>query len=204
VTLEVEPGVALEASFAPGSRAAAVVAPPHPLYGGRMDSPVVGEVVQAVAVAGAASMAFNWRGVGASTGPPSGEGGAAERDYAAALAFLAEQIDAPRWACGYSFGGATAIRAAAADPGVNRLVLVSPPASMIDAEALRSFEGPIFLAAGERDDLVQPGELEALVSPMPRAHFCALADADHFFVAAGLPQLGSELGLWLESTGGNS
>merc|ERR1711969_526957 len=109
-------------------------------------------------------MAFNWRGVGARTGPPSGEGGAVERDYAAALAFLAEQVDAPRWACGYSSGGATAIRAAAADPGVNRLVLVSPPASMIDAEALRSFEGPIFLAAGERDDLVQPGELEALVS----------------------------------------
>jgi len=204
MTLEVEHGVSLEGSFTPGSRAAAVVAPPHPLYGGRMDSPVVGEVVQAVVAAGAASMAFNWRGVGASTGRPSGEDGAAERDYAAALTFLAERIDAPRWACGYSYGGGTAIRAAAVDPGVDRLVLVSPPASMIDVEAFRRFEGPIFLAVGERDDLVQPGELEALVSPMPLAHFCALADADHFFVAAGLPQLGAELGLWLESTGGLS
>ncbi len=199
MTLEVEDGLSLEASFATGSQAAAVVAPPHPLYGGRMDSPVVGEVVRAVAAAGAASLAFNWRGVGASTGRPSGEGGEAERDYAAALAFLADRIDAPRWACGYSFGGATAIRAAAADPGVDRLILVAPPASMIDAERMRRFEGRIFLAVGENDDLVQPGELEALVSPMPRAYFCALAETDHFFATAGLPELGAELGRWLES-----
>ena len=158
-----------------------------------MDSPVVAEVIRAVAAVGAASVAFNWRGVGASTGPASGDGGDAERDYAAALAFLARRVDAPRWACGYSFGGATAVRAAAVDPGVERLVLVAPPKSMIDAEALGRFEGPIFLAVGENDDLVQPGELEALISPMPRAHFCALPDTDHFFAAAGLPELGVEL-----------
>ena len=72
---------------------------------------------------------------------------------------------------------------------------------MIDTQVFRRFEGPIFLAVGERDDLVQPAELEALVAPMPRAHFCPLEEADHFFASAGLSQLGVELDRWLESNG---
>lgn len=166
-----------------------------------MDSPVIVELVRALAEVDVAALAFNWRGVGASGGIPSGEGMVADEDYAAALAFVAERVDAPRWACGYSFGGATAIRAVAADPGLERLILVSPPASMIDVSAFRRFEGSIFLAVGDRDDLVQPGELEALVKPMPLAHFCLVAGTDHFFAGAGLSKLGSELGEWLDSGG---
>ena len=57
----------------PGNAWGSVIAPPHPLYGGSMDSPVVNEVAWASARSGVAAVRFNWRGVGASTGVPSGE-----------------------------------------------------------------------------------------------------------------------------------
>lgn len=203
-TIELAPGASLEGAFTPGSTAAAVVAPPHPLYGGRMDSAVVVELVRALGAVDVATLAFNWRGVGASAGSPSGADAVADEDYAAALSFLAGRVDAPRWACGYSFGAATAIRAAAADPGIERLVVVAPPAAMIDAESFQRFEGPVFLAVGERDALVKPGALKALVAPMKRAHFCPLADTDHFFMGPGLSQLGRELASWLVQRGPDS
>ena len=68
-----------------GSDSGAVVAPPHPLYGGSMDSPVVNEVSYACRKAGLAALRFNWRGVGASAGRPSGEVADADADYAALL-----------------------------------------------------------------------------------------------------------------------
>ena len=91
----------------------AVIAPPHPLYGGSMDSPVVAELAHACRGADLASLRFNWRGVGASGGEPTGDLDAAAEDYAAGLAFLAESVDAPLVACGYSFGALAAARCSA-------------------------------------------------------------------------------------------
>ena len=59
----------------------AVVAPPHPLYGGSMDSPVVTEIAHACANTQTASLRFNWRGVGGSAGQMSGEPDVGLADY---------------------------------------------------------------------------------------------------------------------------
>ena len=86
-------GAALEGLWLPargegGARGGAVMAPPHPLMGGSMDSPVATEVAMAASDAGLGALRFNWRGVGASAGVPSGEQADADADYGAALAFL--------------------------------------------------------------------------------------------------------------------
>ena len=49
-------------------RALAVVAHPHPLYGGTMDNKVVTTVARAFGERGAATFRFNFRGVGATEG----------------------------------------------------------------------------------------------------------------------------------------
>jgi len=111
------PAESLEGIFlagASGEARGAVLAPPHPLYGGSIESPVLTELAFACTQAGLASLRFNWRGVGASAGEPSGEAGDADLDYASALEHLAETIPGPLVGGGYSFGSAAALRAARA------------------------------------------------------------------------------------------
>ena len=68
VTVPVEDeGLVLEGVWQNGDRGA-VVAPPHPLYGGSFDNPVVNEIAYALHRLGQASLRVHWRGVGASPG----------------------------------------------------------------------------------------------------------------------------------------
>ncbi len=161
---------------------------------------MVGEIAEALAGAGVATLRFDWRGVGGSAGTPTGDEASAVADYASALAFDARDGEGPVFACGYSFGAAMAIRAAIADPAVDALVLVAPPASMIDPGSLRQFRGRIFLAVGDADSLVDPAALKALFSGLDSAHIGLLAGVDHFFMGGGLPELGREFAGWLEAT----
>jgi alpha/beta superfamily hydrolase len=81
-------GLVLEAVWQAGDHKGAVIAPPHPEYGGSLDSPVVNEIAYGLHREGYASLRFNWRGVGASQGRLSGDVDAAMEDYAAALGHL--------------------------------------------------------------------------------------------------------------------
>lgn len=191
--------LALEGIFVGGQgvdAAGAVIAPPHPLYGGSLESPVVGEVAHACARASIATVRFNWRGVGASSGERSGDSRDADADYAAALEHLAETVSGPLLAAGYSFGAATAIRVGAASPRVRRLVLVSPPPSLLDTEALSGFPGRALLVTGGRDELAPAAELEPWVGGEARRALEVIPEADHFFMD-GLATLGRVVGEWL-------
>lgn len=196
-----EQGEALEGLFVPpdeGRDGGAVIAPPHPLYGGSMDSPVVSELAWACTKAGLASLRFNWRGVGGSTGAPTGDLALGAEDFAAALLQLGRTVAGPLVAAGYSFGAAAAVRAAAPQPRVRRLVLVAPPPSLLDLDALREGSREILLLAGEHDAIAPPSVLEAIARELPQARFVRLDEADHFF-AAGLAQLTAEVATWLGS-----
>ena len=136
-----DPNLALEGLHVPvpdGPLGGTVIAPPHPLYGGSMDSPVVTEIAHACQHTGLESLRFNWRGVGASAGDMTGDPAVGTADYAAALDWIEETVDGPIVACGYSFGAATAVRAAVGRPRIQRLLLVAPPSVMIDPKMLAS------------------------------------------------------------------
>jgi hypothetical protein len=186
--LYVAPDPALEE---PGG---AVIAPPHPLYGGSMDSPVVNELSYAFAKAGLATLRFDWRGVGASAGRPSGELAHAREDYAAALAQLGESVSGRLVAAGYSFGAAAA--ALAADPRVRTLLLVAPPPALLDEGALAARLLDVWIVTGEHDAIAPAGPLRALAEKLPRGRFALVDEADHFF-AAGLADLGKVVTRWL-------
>jgi len=159
-----------------------VVAAPHPQMGGSMDSPVTTELAFALEQAGLASLRFNWRGVGASAGAPSGDADDADVDFAASLAFLRETVDGPVCAAGYSFGAAAALRATRTHRWLRRLVLVAPPPRIVDAALLESFEGPVLLVAGDRDDFVDPSVLAEWAARHDRVQLEVIEGADHFFM----------------------
>src|SRR5687768_18215187 len=109
VTLDVSAAVALQASLALPAHASAgvVICHPHPLYGGDMENPLILDVRDVCYGADLATLRFNFRGTGQSTGRH--DGGAGERDdVRAALSALAGRLRAPGAVAlaGYSFGAA--------------------------------------------------------------------------------------------------
>ena len=194
--------LALEGLFVAGADAAnrgAVIAPPHPLYGGSMDSPVVSEIAFAFQRSGMASLAFNWRGVGASAGAPSGELADALADYAAALAHLEQTVEGPLTACGYSFGAVAATRLLGHNARVGRALLVAPPPSMLDSGTLAAFRGPLLIIAGEEDAFAPFSEVEKLAASLERTELVSVLEADHFFMN-GLAQIGRATADWIART----
>jgi hypothetical protein len=161
---------------------AAVMCHPHPLYGGTMHNKVVHRAAATLHALGAAVLRFNFRGAGKSAGRHDGGDGEVE-DARAALAFLSQRYpDARRWLAGFSFGAWIASRLAAAEPQVERLILIAPPVTTSSFEALESLATPKLVLQGSADDVVPPAAV--------REHFRRWAEpkrlveipgATHFF-----------------------
>jgi len=173
----------LEGRWLKGSAGGAVIAPPHPEYGGRLDHPVVALVADELARTGMATLAFNWSGVGSSGGDVSGDPGQADADYTAALDELARRGGAPPIvAAGYSFGAAAALRLA---DRVDRLVLVAPPVALLGAEDLERCERPVTVLLGDADIYAPVDVASALMPKQPDARLVILPGTDHFFSTPG-------------------
>lgn len=188
------PGSALEGLWLPargdeGARGGAVVAAPHPLMGGSMESPVATELGIATSDQGFTSLRFNWRGVGGSAGLRSGEAAHADVDYFAALDFMEESVEGPLVACGYSWGAVTAARVVIQRARVHRLVMVSPPTSMLDGDVLKAFGHPILVIVGDRDEYVPIEPLKEMITGLDGVCLEVLEGVDHFFMA-GLADIG--------------
>lgn len=179
----------LEGRWTPGNDKAATVAPPHPLYGGNADNPVVQSLVEGLTAANRGVLAFNWRGCGKSGGIRSGEFAEAEVDYRAALDRLREIIAPPYTAAGYSFGALAAISTALASEGIERLLLVSPPATFLEQIPLERFEGEIDLICGDRDEYSPLALLTSFEARMPTLNLRIVAGADHFFSSGGFGEI---------------
>lgn len=137
-------------------RGTAVVAHPHPLFGGTMTNKVVQTLARAFVQCGWRVVRFNFRGVGASAGAHDhGEGEA--RDLLAVVNQMAP-ADAPLALAGFSFGAYVTCRAVAvlpADRAVERLVMVGTAASRFVVPAVPHELHPRTLVVhGEQDDTV--------------------------------------------------
>jgi hypothetical protein len=173
-----------------GADRVAVVAPPHPEYGGSLDNPVVTELAHALHREGWASLRFNWRGVGGSQGRATGEPGPALADYLAAVDHAAQTLPGPLLAAGYSFGAATALVAALHDDRIRRLLLVAPPPAMLRSVTLGELARPLRVIVGSGDRLAPLHQLQPLLDGAPDVRLEVIAGADHFFFTSGLAELG--------------
>jgi alpha/beta superfamily hydrolase len=166
----------------------ALIAHPHPLYGGTADNKVVTTLAKAFRELGCITLRPNFRGVGGSEG--AHDHGVAETDDLLAVhAYARERFgaDLPVYLAGFSFGAHVITRLAqrlvdAREPA-KRLVLVGTAAGFI--EGLRTYD----TAAVPADTIVIHGSQDETV---PLANVLAWAEmlelpitvvpgADHFF-----------------------
>jgi len=163
---------------------AAVVCHPHPLYGGSMYNNVVDAVLEALHARGFVSLRFNFRGVGQSEGEFDNGKGEAD-DAVAAVRFLTTQKRvraADAVLAGYSFGAATAVRAAPSVEEVTAIVTVALSLGMIDPSALGTIAKPVVLLAGDQDSYCPANLLTALAERLgSSAQLKIITGADHFF-----------------------
>lgn len=201
VTLATSDGAALEAWLRPPqtSRGGVVICHPHPLYGGDMDNPVVVRVAEVCADLGLATLRFNFRGVGASTGT-HGDGEAEQLDVQAALAHLARELPAgmPPALAGYSFGAVVAAQVVGRGARVAALALIAPPLGLRGEGpfvGLANGDEPLLIVAGSQDEYCPRAALEALAVRLPRARVHIVQGANHFFFGKLFP-LGESLASW--------
>jgi alpha/beta superfamily hydrolase len=130
------------ASQVPGEpRAVAVVAHPHPLFGGTMDNKVVTTIAKAYAEAGIAAFRFNFRGVGATEGAHDEGRGETDDMLRVIDHAMAEWPGLPLHVAGFSFGGAVAVRATArAD--FSQLLLAAPGFRLITGQGMGEAPDP--------------------------------------------------------------
>jgi hypothetical protein len=203
LSLTPEAGVTLEARMASPENPLAGIAicHPHPLYGGDMDNPVVIRAVEVAAQAGLATIRFNFRGVGGSTGTHGG-GTAEQEDLQSVLSHLRSALPdgALVLAAGYSFGSVVGAHVAARG-GVDALALIAPPVGVGDYRRLPELPAtvPLLVIAGTEDEYCPPDVLERLRAERPGATFRVIEGANHFFFGKLFP-LGEALGAWLAPT----
>ena len=136
-------------------RGTAVIAHPHPLFGGTMDNKVVQTLARAFVQSGWAALRFNFRGVGASEGQH--DEGRGETDDMLALV-AAQAADGPLAIGGFSFGSFVATRALEtlwASRTVDKIVLVGTAASRFEVARLPpEAHDRTLVVHGEQDETV--------------------------------------------------
>ena len=162
-------------------RGLALVAHPHPLYGGTMDNKVAHALARTFVGIGYVAVRFNFRGVGASEGVH--DNGIGETDDMALMYqhMVAQYPGIPVALAGFSFGtfvqSQFAQRLAAAGTPAERLVLVGAAAGKW---AMADVPADTILIHGETDDTIplvdvidwaRPQDIPVIVIP----------GADHFF-----------------------
>ena len=186
--------IEVSAAVLEAPRAIAVVAHPHPLYGGTMDNKVVTTLAKAFTEKGATTFRFNFRGIGATEGAHD-EGRGETEDCLAVIAHARNVAGGlPLWLAGFSFGGAIAVKASARED-FQHLVLVAPAFRRLTGHGLGAAPDPhdpelgkegrhglanTLVVHGDRDETVLLEDSLAWATPRD-VPIVVVPGADHFF-----------------------
>ena len=172
----------LEGRFLSGKAGPGVVIThPHPLFGGSMNNNVVWTAERAFHRRGWATLCFNFRGVGGSTGSYGG-GEAEVEDVVAALNFLQKRTPGPYYLVGYSFGAFVVGRAQQQGLVAAWAVLISPPVAFMEMAWLPEVPHLKLIVAGDRDEIGPLLDLQTMMAAVePPVPLVVVPGADHFY-----------------------
>jgi uncharacterized protein len=159
----------------------AVICHPHPLFGGTMDNKVVTTLARAAAAHGAATLRFNFRGVGASAGRHDDGIGEVD-DAVAAIDWASGRFQGARlWLLGFSFGSYAAL-AAALRRRPERLVCVAPAVGRMKFGELGGPDCPWLVVQGDADEVVDAAAvIEWARRQLPAPRLEVMPGVSHFF-----------------------
>jgi uncharacterized protein len=181
---------------------AALVAHPHPLYGGTLHNKVVFHTMKALNSFGYPVLRFNFRGAGLSHGEHDHGDGEVD-DVHTALEWIEREFHLPLIFAGFSFGAAVGLRAACPNARVEALIGLGLPVAAIDDrvydfEFLRNCAKPKLFVSGDRDQFGPRAKLEAVVQSLPEPkQLVVIEGADHFFEGR-LRELRETIGAWIK------
>jgi alpha/beta superfamily hydrolase len=160
---------------------AAVICHPHPLHGGTLHNKVVHTVARALRGAGAATLRFNFRGVGTSAGRYDDGVGESDDVLAAVSAVRERWPGLPLVLAGFSFGAAVAIAVAArAQPAW--LISVAPAVERVPLEGFVVPACPWLIVQGDADEVVAAATVRQWRERHAgAARLVELAGVGHFF-----------------------
>jgi alpha/beta superfamily hydrolase len=177
----------IDAAETAPARGIALVAHPHPLYGGTLDNKVAQTLARTFAELGYVALRPNFRGVGESEGPHD-QGMGETDDMVAVLEYARQRYgELPVVLAGFSFGGfvqtRVAQRLAQAGTPPQRLVLVAPAVGRVTAE--RSYDtagvpANTLIIHGDQDSTVPLANVQAWAEPQNIAVHI-VPGSDHFF-----------------------
>ena len=184
LTLQGQSGVIEALCDAPADgvvKGTAVIAHPHPLFGGTMQNKVVQTLARAFVQCGWQAVRFNFRGVGASAGTYD-EG----RGEAADMLALIEQVapEGPLALAGFSFGAFVTSHVAQSVASVRpleKLVLVGTAASrFVVAPVAPELHDKTLVLHGEQDDTVPLASVMDWARPQSLP-VMVIPGVEHFF-----------------------
>ena len=169
--------------------AAAVLSHPHPLYGGDMWNPLVDHLFRALPASGIATLRYNFRGTGNSTG--SHDDGKSEQLDAAAAFDAAARLAADRSgtanpppviSAGWSFGGDVSL--AAKHDALTAWIGIAVPLRIVDPSAMSAPTDPRpkLLLVPEHDQFRSPTEATEITKNWTNTRLEVISGGDHFLM----------------------
>lgn len=159
----------------------AVICHPNPQQGGTLRNKVVTMLERALRECGLATVRFNFRGTGASTG--TFDHGDGERGDLTAVAGWVRQVRPGDvlWLAGFSFGSYIVLRSARA-LGADALITVAPPVGRYEFGELALPTCPWLVVQGEDDEVVDPqGVFDWIESLESKPVLVRMPETGHFF-----------------------
>jgi uncharacterized protein len=160
----------------PSRRAIALIAHPHPLYGGTLDNKVAQTLAKTFYALHCVALRPNFRGVGASEGQYD-QGRGEVDDMTAVYAYAKKHYgDLPIYSAGFSFGGFIAAQIAE-KLQIKQLVMIAPA---VETFPVGEVEKNTIVIHGELDETVPYKSILDWARPQELA-VITIPGADHFF-----------------------